>query len=107
MGFALVVAGLAAAPEQAHAADPIPIAEIQGVGASTPKAGQVVTTTPSRVTAVYGQGATAEFRGYVIQTSGSGGAADATPGASDAIFVFSSATAGAVAIGDVVRRRVR
>ena len=69
-----------AAPEQAHAADPIPIAEIQGTGASTPKAGQVVTTTPSRVTAVYGQGATAEFRGFVIQTPGTGGAGrDLTP----------------------------
>jgi predicted extracellular nuclease len=94
----LVVAG----PTVAQAADPIPIAAIQGTGSSTPKAGQVVTTTPSRVTAVYGQVSTAELRGFVIQTAGTGGAGRDLSTASDAVFVFlGSATAG-VAIGDVV-----
>ena len=88
MGFTLLAAGLVAAPQQAYAADPIPIAEIQGTGASTPRAGQVVTTTPSRVTAVYGQGSTAEFRGFVIQTPGTGGAGRDLTRASDAVFVF-------------------
>ena len=32
----------------------------------------MVTTTPSRVTAVYGQVSTAEFRGFVIQTPAPG-----------------------------------
>ncbi|MET1004062.1 MAG: ExeM/NucH family extracellular endonuclease [Propionibacteriaceae bacterium] len=102
VGFTLLVAGLVAAPEQAHAADPIPIADIQGTGVSTPKAGQVVTTTPSRVTAVYGQGAAAEFRGFVIQTPGTGGAARDLTRASDAVFVFLGSATAAVAIGDVV-----
>ncbi len=102
MGFTLLAAGLVAAPEQAHAADPIPIAEIQGTGASTPRAGQVVTTTPSRVTAVYGQESTAEFRGFVIQTPGTGGAGRDLARASDAVFVFLGTAKAAVAIGDVV-----
>ncbi len=103
-GFTLLAAGLVAAPEQAHAADPIPIpiAEIQGTGASTPKAQQVVTTTPSRVTAVYGQGTTAEFRGFVIQTPGTGGAGRDLSEASDAVFVFLGNATLSIAVGDVV-----
>ncbi|GEL99650.1 ExeM/NucH family extracellular endonuclease [Cellulomonas terrae] len=83
--------------------DPTPvaatIAEVQGTGATSPLAGQTVTT-DGVVTAAYPTGG---FNGYVIQTPGTGGATDATPGASDAVFVFSSATAGAVAIGDHVQ----
>ncbi|KQR11197.1 ExeM/NucH family extracellular endonuclease [Cellulomonas sp. Leaf334] len=83
--------------------DPTPvaatIAEVQGTGATSPLAGQTVTT-DGVVTAAYPTGG---FSGYVIQTAGTGGATDATPGASDAVFVFSSATAGSVAIGDHVQ----
>lgn len=75
------------------------IAEIQGTAATSPLVGTTVTTT-GVVTAAYPTGG---LNGYVIQTAGSGGATDATPGASDAIFVFSSATAGMVAIGDTVQ----
>ena len=66
------------------------IAEIQGTGAASPLAGQTVTT-DGVVTAAYPTGG---LNGYVIQTPGTGGAPDATPGASDAVFVFSSATVG-------------
>ncbi len=58
-------------------------------------------TTEGVVTAVYPTGG---FNGYTIQTAGTGGAIDlATHTASDAVFVFSSATVGSVAIGDAVR----
>lgn len=102
VGVTLLAAGLVAAPQQAYAADPIPIAEIQGTGATTPLARQVVTTTPSRVTAVYGQGSTAEFRGFVIQTPGTGGAGRDLAMASDAVFVFLGTATLSIAIGDVV-----
>ena len=102
VGFCLVAVGLVAAPQRAQAADPTPIAEIQGTGPTSPKAGQVVTTTPSRVTAVYGQGSTAEFRGFVIQTPGTGGARRDLATASDAVFVFLGTQTLDVAMGDVV-----
>ncbi|WP_394552456.1 ExeM/NucH family extracellular endonuclease [Agromyces sp. MMS24-JH15] len=77
------------------------IAEIQGTGAISPKAGQTATTT-GVVTAAYPTGG---LSGFVIQTPGTGGAIDlATHTASDAIFVFGpAAVAAAVAIGDTVR----
>jgi predicted extracellular nuclease len=79
----------------------VPIAAIQGTGDTSPLAGQSVTT-EGVVTAVYTTGG---FNGFYVQTGGSGGteAADATPGASDAIFVFGSTAAGQVSIGDSVR----
>ncbi len=74
------------------------IAEIQGTGDSSPLDGQVVTTR-GVVTAVYPTGG---FDGLYLQTSGSGGdpADDATPGASDALFVYSAAAAQEVGLGD-------
>ncbi|GAB2536597.1 ExeM/NucH family extracellular endonuclease [Brachybacterium huguangmaarense] len=78
----------------------VPIADIQGTGAASPLAGTSVTT-EGVVTAVY---ATGGLNGYVIQTGGTGGALDfSSHAASDAIFVYSSATASTVAIGDSVR----
>ncbi len=82
-------------PEEPGESGTATIAEIQGTGGASPLVGQTVTTT-GVVTAVYPTGG---FRGYVIQTPG----ADTTPGASDAIFVFSDATVGSVAIGDAVQ----
>lgn len=79
-----------------------PIAAIQGTNTDTsPLAGQTVTT-EGVVTAVY---ATGGFNGFFLQTGGSGGtpAQDATPGASDAIFVYGSGPAAQVEIGDSVR----
>lgn len=76
------------------------IAEVQGTGAATPLAGSVVTV-EGVVTADYR--GVSNYRGIVIQTAGSGGAADATPGASDGIFVYLNNANPAVAIGDLVR----
>lgn len=78
----------------------VPIAEIQGTGSASPLVGQTVTT-EGVVTAHYPAGG---LNGYVIQTAGTGGAIDlATHTASDAIFVYSPAAVGAVALGDTVR----
>jgi 5'-nucleotidase len=84
-----------------------PIAEIQGTGARSPFApatgnaqGDTKTTT-GVVTAIYRTGG---FNGMYIQTGGTGGGTDATPDASDAIFVFGSQSMPAsVEIGDSVR----
>ena len=75
------------------------IAEIQGGGTASPLVGTSVVTR-GKVTAAFPTGG---FAGYYIQTPGTGG--DLTPAnhtASDAIFVFSAATAGSVQIGDYV-----
>ncbi|WP_434995881.1 ExeM/NucH family extracellular endonuclease [Arthrobacter sp. Ld5] len=73
-----------------------PIRDIQGTGSATPLAGQTVTTR-GKVTAAYPTGG---FAGFYLQTAGSSAAADQT--ASDAIFVYSPATVGSVAVGDFV-----
>jgi 5'-nucleotidase len=81
-------------------AEQVTIAQLQGTGDASPYAGKPVTT-DGVVTAVY---ATGGFAGYTVQTAGTGGALDlATHTASDAVFVYSSATVGSVAIGDAVR----
>ncbi|WP_230297784.1 ExeM/NucH family extracellular endonuclease [Actinomyces provencensis] len=71
------------------------ISDIQGTGTASPLAGQTVTTR-GVVTAVYPTGG---LNGFVIQTPG----ADTTPDSSDAVFVFSSAAAATVSIGDSVQ----
>nr|BFE58454.1 ExeM/NucH family extracellular endonuclease [Dactylosporangium thailandense] len=84
------------------ATEVLAIAAIQGTNTDTsPYAGRFVTT-EGVVTAVYTTGG---FNGFFLQTGGSGGteAADTTPGASDAVFVFGSISAGQVSIGDSVR----
>jgi predicted extracellular nuclease len=74
----------------------LPIATIQGTNTDTsPYAGQTVTT-KGVVTAAYPVGG---LNGFFLETGGP----DTTPGASDAVFVFGSAAAGQVAIGDSVR----
>ncbi|WP_402462832.1 ExeM/NucH family extracellular endonuclease [Isoptericola aurantiacus] len=91
-------------PTPSPSEDPEPatatIAEIQGTGDASPLAGQDVTTR-GVVTATYPTGG---FDGFVLQTAGTGGdpADDATPGASDAVFVYSAAAAQEVAVGDHV-----
>ncbi len=76
----------------------VPIAEIQGTGATSPLVGQTVTAR-GVVTAAYPTGG---LNGLYLQTDGTGGdpASDATPGASDAVFVYSAAAAAQVQIGD-------
>ncbi len=75
------------------------IAQIQGTGAASTLAGQTVTTS-GVVTAAYPSGG---FNGFVIQTPGTGGALDASHTASDALFVYSAATAGSVRVGQTVQ----
>ncbi|MFJ2564569.1 ExeM/NucH family extracellular endonuclease [Streptomyces sp. NPDC088770] len=82
----------------------VTIAEIQGTNTDTsPLAGKTVTT-EGVVTAVY---ATGGFNGFYIETGGAGGtvADDKTPGASDAVFVYGSQSAGTVTIGESVQVR--
>ena len=58
-------------------------------------------TTEGVVTAIY----PGTYNGFFIQTGGTGGAPDATPGASDAIFVYGGTgfdNAQGLAIGDSV-----
>lgn len=98
---ALVVGALTAAP--ASAAPTVrSISEIQGTGAASPYVGDSVTTTPAQVTAVYGQGSTAELRGFVVQTVGTGGRDRDLRTASDGIFVFLGNTPFDVVVGEVV-----
>jgi predicted extracellular nuclease len=76
-----------------------PIAQIQGTDTGTsPHVGETVITR-GVVTADY---ATGGFNGFYLQTAGTGGSSDATPGASDAVFVFGSAAAAKVHPGDYV-----
>ena len=70
------------------------IAEIQGTDTDTsPHLDDTVTTT-GVVTARYPAGG---FNGFFMQTDGTGGAVDATPGAADGIFVFLGSTNAATA----------
>ncbi|GAB3615493.1 ExeM/NucH family extracellular endonuclease [Okibacterium endophyticum] len=75
------------------------IAEVQGTTGTSPFAGKDVITS-GIVTATYPEGG---FRGYYIQTPGTGGALDPARTASDAVFVFSDSTVGSVAVGDYVQ----
>lgn len=86
------------APTSAAVAATHTIAEVQGAEASSPLVGATVTV-EGVVTADYRTGG---YKGIVIQTQGSGGDADATPGASDGIFVYLNALAPTLAIGDLV-----
>lgn len=96
-----LVAGIATAvPGTATANDQLSIGDIQGTGDKTPYEGKQVTTKPSVVTAVYGQGKH-DFRGFVIQTPGSGG--DWKPTApSQAVFVYMASKSFHVKTGDTV-----
>ena len=76
-----------------------PIAEIQGTDTGTSPHVDDIATTQGVVTAAYPTGG---FNSFYLQTAGTGGATDATPGASDAIFVYGSAATAAVGIGDEV-----
>ena len=71
------------------------IAEIQGTGAASPLVGQTVTTT-GVVTAAYPTGG---FRGFALQTGGTGGDRSAATG-SDAVFTYlgTDATANPVTV---------
>ncbi|UNK70056.1 ExeM/NucH family extracellular endonuclease [Microbacterium sp. H1-D42] len=74
------------------------IAEVQGTGGISPLDGKVVAV-EGVITADYRAGG---YDGIVIQTAGSGGATDKTPGASDGVFVFLGGKTVPGAIGDLV-----
>ncbi|MCU1546576.1 MAG: multifunctional nuclease/2,3-cyclic-nucleotide [Homoserinimonas sp.] len=96
--LALVLTSLGVMPATAAPATHT-IAAVQGAGAVTGMAGATVSV-DGIITADH-RGASG-YRGFFIQTPGSGGATDATPGASDAIFVFLANADPAVALGDTV-----
>ncbi|HWU21814.1 MAG TPA: ExeM/NucH family extracellular endonuclease [Nocardioides sp.] len=99
------------------------IADLQGTGARSAYApatgtgqGAQAVTTQGIVTAIFAKGyassgnASCGLCGFYLQTAGTGGATDATPGASDAIFVYGfSSFAGkdsagtTLSVGDSVR----
>ncbi|HEU4807390.1 MAG TPA: ExeM/NucH family extracellular endonuclease [Homoserinimonas sp.] len=93
-----VPAAFAAEPDQTIAAVQ-GTAETQGAGGASPLAGTTVTV-EGIVTADH-RGASG-YRGIFVQALGSGGAADATPGASDGVFVYLNNANPAVVIGDQV-----
>lgn len=76
--------------------DVTPIADIQGTGEESPLAGTTVKT-QGVVTAAYPTGG---LNGYHVQTPGTGGAEDETPGASDGVFVYSPDSVNDISIGD-------
>ena len=84
----------------AFAADAVPltIAQVQGTEAISPVAGTLATV-EGVVIADYRTGG---YKGIFIQTADSGGATDATPGASDGIFVYLNNLVPALEIGDLV-----
>jgi predicted extracellular nuclease len=80
--------------------EPLPIADIQGPTDVSPYVGQTVTT-DGVVTAAYPTGG---FNGFYLQTGGTGGDLDlGTHTKSDGLFVYSSAAAAAVHVGDHVQ----
>ncbi len=101
LGTALAVAlGLVTLTAGPASAEPIAIADVQGTGAASPLAAGTVVTVRGVVTADLR--GSAAYRGLYIQTPSTGGDVDATPGASDGLFVFLNAANPAVAIGDLV-----
>lgn len=87
-------------PAAAEAADVVPIATVQGTGAATTLPATTAVTVEGIVIADHRTGG---YRGIYLQTEGSGGAADATPGASDGLFVFLGNRTLTLAIGDKVQ----
>lgn len=87
-------------PDDPGTDEPVPatIAEVQGTGDASTMVGQTVTVEG----VVIGDYRTGGYKGISIQTAGSGGETDATPGASDGIFVYLDNLAPSLEIGDVV-----
>ena len=98
---ALEFGTLVAAPHAQAAVVTHTIAQVQGTGAATPIAPDATVTVEGIIT---GDHRTGGFRGLYVQTAGSGGTPDLTPGASDGIFVFVANTAhDGVDTGDLVK----
>ncbi|NYD84488.1 ExeM/NucH family extracellular endonuclease [Cellulomonas oligotrophica] len=86
-------------PEDPEDPTEVTIAQVQGTGASSPLVGQTVTTS-GVVTAAYPTGG---LNGYVLQTPGTGGGDGTGRTGSDAVFVYSPATAGDAEVGQHLR----
>ncbi|MBD8869842.1 ExeM/NucH family extracellular endonuclease [Nocardioides donggukensis] len=93
-------------PQNCDCAPPPPedfvgsIAEIQGTDATVSPYVDATVVTEGVVTATYPTGG---LNGFTIQTEGTGGADDATPGASDGIFVYGPGVdESTLSIGDFV-----
>ncbi|WP_024286005.1 ExeM/NucH family extracellular endonuclease [Cellulomonas sp. KRMCY2] len=95
---AVLVPPAAAADEATLLAATHTIAEVQGAGAATTIPGTTVTV-EGVVTADHRTGG---YKGIYVQTAGSGGVTDATPGASDGVFVYLNARTTAAQLGDLV-----
>jgi len=74
------------------------IADVQGLTDTSPYVGCTVTV-KGVVTAAYPSGG---LDGFTVQTGGTGGSTDATPGASDAVFAYGASAAASVHVGDSV-----
>jgi len=85
-------------PVEPEPTEPVTIAQIQGTGAASPLVGRTVTTS-GVVTAVY---ATGGLNGAYVQTPGTGGDLPADHAASHGVFVFGSAFAADVVLGDTL-----
>ncbi len=94
LGLSAIVAAPAHAAEVSHT-----IAAVQGPGSTSPLVGSVVTI-EGVITADHRVGG---YNGIYIQTEGSGGMVDATPGVSDGVFVAVGAITPTLSIGDLVR----
>ncbi|MGM1017396.1 MAG: ExeM/NucH family extracellular endonuclease [Actinomycetota bacterium] len=92
---ALVLGTFAAVPAQAAVQT---IAEVQGTEAASPLLGETVTV-QGIVTSDHRTGG---YRGITLQSEGSGGVTDQTPGASDGIFIFLGSLQPELEIGDLV-----
>ncbi|MHA6669467.1 ExeM/NucH family extracellular endonuclease [Homoserinimonas sp. A447] len=93
-----VPAAFAAEPDQTIVAVQ-GTADTQGSGGASPLVGSTVTV-EGIVTADH-RGVSG-YRGIFVQAPGTGGATDATPGASDGVFAYLNNTNPAVALGDLV-----
>ena len=85
-------------PAQAAEAT-VTIAQVQGTGDASPMVGDTVVV-DGVVTADHRTGG---YRGIYVQTEGSGGTTDATPGASDGVFVFLGNRTTDAVVGDAVQ----
>lgn len=94
LGLSVLVPAPAFAAEVTHT-----IAQVQGTAAASLLVGSTVTV-EGIITADHRVGG---YRGVYLQSAGSGGPTDATPNASDGIFIFLGSANPAVALGDLVR----
>lgn len=97
LGITALAGPAASAADVTHS-----IAAVQGTGSSTPLSGQVVTV-EGIVTGDYRVSTASGYRGYYLQTEGSGASAHNPANGSDGIFVFLGNADPVATVGDRVR----